>query len=46
MGKGYRTYVLLSLTLIYTLNFLDRILISVLSRPIIEEFSLSNFEFG
>jgi len=31
---------------IYTLNFLDRILISVLSRPIIEEFSLSNFEFG
>ena len=46
MSKGYRSYVLISLTLIYTLNFLDRILISVLSRPIIEEFGLSNFEFG
>lgn len=43
---GYRAYVLGSLTLIYTLNFVDRILISVIGRPIIEEFGLSNFQFG
>ncbi|WP_432199917.1 spinster family MFS transporter [Erythrobacter sp. W53] len=43
---GYRAYVLGSLTLIYTLNFVDRILISVVGRPIIEEFNLSNFQFG
>lgn len=45
-SKGYRTYVLLTLTFVYTLNFIDRILISVVSRPIIDEFQLSNFEFG
>lgn len=45
-GKGYRTYVLGSLTLIYTLNFVDRILISVVGRPIIEEFGLTNLQFG
>lgn len=44
--KGYRTYVLLTLTLVYTLNFVDRILISVVGRPIIDEFQLSNFQFG
>lgn len=43
---GYRGYVLGILTLVYTLNFVDRILISVVSRPIIEEFGLSNFQFG
>ena len=43
---GYRAYVLGTLTLVYTLNFVDRILISVVGRPIIEEFSLSNLQFG
>ncbi|MFN3312687.1 MAG: spinster family MFS transporter [Hyphomonas sp.] len=43
---GYRTYVLLTLTLVYTLNFVDRILISVVGGPIIEEFQLTNFQFG
>jgi len=43
---GYRTYVLLSLTAVYIINFLDRILISVIGRPIIDEFGLSNFQFG
>lgn len=43
---GYRTFVLLTLTFVYTLNFVDRILISVVGRPIIDEFQLSNFEFG
>ncbi len=45
-SKGYRTFVLLTLTFVYTLNFVDRILISVVGRPIIDEFQLSNFEFG
>lgn len=43
---GYRSYVLISLTLVYTFNFIDRILISVVSVPIINEFQLSQFEFG
>ena len=42
----YRTYVLLSLTVVYTFNFIDRILISVVSVPIINEFGLSQFQFG
>lgn len=45
-SKSYRSYVLVVLTLVYTLNFIDRILISVVGRPIIDEFQLSNFEFG
>ncbi|MEM0987053.1 MAG: MFS transporter [Pseudomonadota bacterium] len=43
---GYRTYVLLTLTVVYTFNFIDRILISVVGRPIIDEFGLTNFQFG
>jgi MFS family permease len=43
---GYRTYVLLTLTVVYTFNFIDRILISVVGGPIIEEFGLTNLQFG
>lgn len=43
---GYRTYVLISLTVVYMINFLDRILIGVIGRPIIDEFGLSNLQFG
>ncbi|MEP0191920.1 MAG: MFS transporter [Erythrobacter sp.] len=43
---AYRAYVLGTLTLVYTLNFVDRILIGVIGRPIIDEFGLSNFQFG
>ena len=43
---GYRTFVLLSLTLVYTLNFIDRILIGVVAQPIIEEFRLQDWQFG
>lgn len=43
---GYRSFVLMSLTLVYTFNFVDRILISVVSVPIINEFQLSQFQFG
>lgn len=42
----YRTYVLVTLTVVYTFNFIDRILIGVVGRPIIDEFGLSNFQFG
>ena len=45
-SANYRTFVLLWLTLVYALNFIDRILITVVGRPIIEEFNLSNFQFG
>lgn len=42
----YRNYVLVTLLLAYTLNFIDRILIQVLSEPIINEFSLKDWQFG
>jgi MFS family permease len=45
-SKGYRFYVLISLMLIYTLNFIDRTLITVVAQPIINEFSLSDSQFG
>ena len=44
--SGYRNYVLLSLTFLYTLNFIDRILIGVVAQPIIEEFKLQDWQFG
>lgn len=43
---GYRMYVLLSLTLVYTLNFIDRNLLGVVAQPIIAEFGLSDTEYG
>jgi MFS family permease len=43
---GYRAYVLLSLTLVYTLNFIDRNLLGVVAQPIITEFGLSDTEYG
>ncbi|MAP95147.1 MAG: MFS transporter [Ponticaulis sp.] len=44
--KPYRTYVLLALTFIYTLNFIDRTLITVVAQPIINELGLSDSQFG
>lgn len=44
--KGYRAYSLAALTLVYTFNFIDRTLINVVGRPIIDEFGLSNFQFS
>ncbi len=44
--RGYRNFVLYTLTLVYTLNFIDRILISVVAQPIIEEFHLQDWQFG
>jgi MFS family permease len=43
---SYRLYVLLSLTMVYTLNFIDRNLLGVVAQPIIAEFGLSDTEYG
>ncbi len=43
---AYRNYVLIALTLVFTLNFIDRILIGVVAQPIIDEFKLSDLQFG
>lgn len=45
-SKGYRTYVLLVLMVVYTLNFIDRNLIGVVASGVIESFDLSDSEFG
>ena len=45
-SPSYRLYVLLVLTLVYTLNFIDRNLINVIAQPIINEFQLSDSEYG
>jgi predicted MFS family arabinose efflux permease len=44
--KSYRGYVLGMLTLLYTLNYLDRMLLSVLQEPIKLEFKLTDFQLG
>jgi len=42
----YRFYVLMMLTLVYTLNFIDRNLVNVIAQPIIAEFHLSDSQYG
>lgn len=42
----YRLYVLLTLTLVYTLNFIDRNLLGVVAQPIIAEFGLTDTQYG
>lgn len=44
--RSYRHFVLLSLTAVYTLNFVDRVLIGVVAQPVIEEFKLQDWQFG
>ncbi|MGB2074501.1 MAG: spinster family MFS transporter [Henriciella sp.] len=44
--KNYRTYVLLVLMTVYTVNFIDRTLIAVVAQPIIESFDLSDTQWG
>src|SRR5262245_26391994 len=43
---GYRLYVLLILTLVYTINFIDRNLLNVIAQPIIAEFGLNDTTYG
>jgi MFS family permease len=42
----YRLYVLMVLTLVYTVNFIDRNLLNVIGPQIIEHFQLSDSDFG
>ncbi|MBX3510780.1 MAG: MFS transporter [Hyphomonadaceae bacterium] len=44
--KAYRAYVLAVLVIIYTFNFIDRLLISIVQEPIKAEFGVSNFMLG
>ena len=44
--RPYRSYVLVVLMLVYTLNFIDRTLIAVVAQPIIESFNLSDSQWG
>src|SRR3982074_325718 len=45
-SKTYKRYVLGTLTLVYTLNSLDRILINLLLQPIKEDLHLSDTQLG
>lgn len=45
-SQGYRNYVLLTLMVVYTLNFIDRTLIAVVAQPIINTFGLTDSEWG
>ena len=44
--KPYRAYVLAILLLVYTFNFIDRVVISIIQQPIKAEFGLSDFQLG
>jgi MFS family permease len=45
-SQSYRGYVLLTLTLVYTLNFIDRHLLSVVAQPVIDAFDLTDSQYG
>jgi MFS family permease len=45
-APSYRGYVLGVLTFVYTLNFIDRFLLSVIAQPVINAFNLSDTEYG
>ena len=45
-APSYRLYVLLVLTLVYTLNFIDRNLLNVIGPSVIKAFKLSAGEYG
>ena len=46
LRPGYRYYVLGVLILVYVLNFLDRQIIGILAPRLIEEFNLTDAQFG
>jgi predicted MFS family arabinose efflux permease len=45
-SAGYRTYVLVLVTLVYVVNYLDRQILGILNPQIKAEFHVSNFEIG
>ena len=44
--KSYRAYVLFIFVIVYTFNFIDRLLISIVQEPTKHEFGVSNFQLG
>ena len=44
--KQYRSYVLIVLMAVYTLNFIDRTLLAVVAQPIIDTFDLTDSQWG
>jgi MFS family permease len=45
-GEAYKRYVLVTLTLVFTLNFLDRGLVGLLLQPIKDDLHLSDTQMG
>lgn len=45
-APAYRSYVLILLMIVYTLNFIDRNLLSVIAQPVIDAFNLSDSQYG
>lgn len=46
VGPGYRGYALIVLFIIYTLNFLDRQVVSILAEPIKNDLKLADWQLG
>jgi MFS family permease len=44
--KPYRAYVLMALLTVYTFNFIDRVVVSILQEDIKREFDLSDLQLG
>jgi MFS family permease len=44
--KGYRAYVLGALLVVYTFNFIDRVIVGIIQEPIKVEFGLTDFQLG
>lgn len=44
--KNYRAYVLGALLIVYTFNFIDRVVIGIIQEPIKAEFGLTDFQLG
>ncbi len=45
-GKSYRAYVLGALLVVYTFNFIDRVVVGIIQEPIKQEFGLTDFQLG
>ena len=45
-SKGYRAYVLGALLIVYTFNFIDRVVIGIIQEPIKAEFGLTDFSWA
>lgn len=46
MSSGYRAYVLFILVVVYTFNFIDRVIVGILAQPIKVELGLTDTQLG